>query len=167
MRDFFVFVGGPTSARCFGFAGRLPPAFAARARLPQKRGGASFCFCGRADHGAMLLTLAGRLAPVFAAWARHPQRRCGVGFAFVGGPTSARSFWLCWQAPACVRRGGAPPTEAGRCELLLLWEGRPRRDASALLADWRLGSPRGRASHKGGAVWAFDFVGGPASARCF
>src|SRR5690606_21763001 len=120
-----------------------------------RRGGAPPTEAGRCE---LLLLWEGRprrdaLALLAGSRLRSPRGRAShkggaVRALLCGRADLGATLWLCWQAGACIRREGAPPTKAGRCELLLLWEGRPRRDALALLAGWRLHSPRGRASHK-------------------
>ena len=123
--ELLFFVGGPTSGRSFSLcAGRrlLSP----RGRGSHKSGSVramavSFCFlCGARPRGEAFGS-----APAgssFRRGARRPLRRVRASYDceflfFVGGPTSGRSFWLCWQK---VRFAAGRPSHEKRVRAGLL-----------------------------------------------
>ena len=123
--------------------------------LHSPRGRASYrkrvragCWCVReARIGAKFLRAAG-LRPAFAAGARLLQKAgsCGL-LVCAGSPHMGRSF-RSGRAAACIRRGGASPTESGSCGLLVGAGGPHRSEVFWERQACGLHSPRGRASYR-------------------
>ncbi len=165
--ELLFFVGGPTSGRSFSLcAGRrlLSP----RGRGSHKSGSVramavSFCFlCGARPRGeAFRSAPAGSLfSPRGAAPTRSGSvQAMAVSFCFLcGRPDLGAKLLLCAGREFVFAAGARlPQTRVGTgygCELLFLWEARPRGEAFGSAPAGSLLSPRGRGSHKSGSVQA-------------